>query len=170
MAAASRGERWETVYRRHVVPVYRLMYSRVGNARDAENLTSQVFLAALPRLRTGVSDAEIEEDLVAAAGSVLADHWSARFHVPLTFIDDEQGARELRGQVAPEQRRDRRTGNLPASLPPDHRSILELRFVSGCSIRESATRIGISAGEATTLQYRALRRAGELSAATDQPG
>jgi hypothetical protein len=74
VAPARSGERWVDAYRRHVVPVYRLMHSRVGNAPDAEHLTSQVFLAALPLLQRAVSDAEVEKRLLAEARTALVGH------------------------------------------------------------------------------------------------
>ncbi|MBO0687301.1 MAG: sigma-70 family RNA polymerase sigma factor, partial [Candidatus Dormibacteraeota bacterium] len=42
---------WESVYRDNVVAVYRVLNGRVGNRPDAEDLTMDVFLKALPRLR-----------------------------------------------------------------------------------------------------------------------
>ncbi len=42
---------WESVYRDNVGRLYRLMYARVGNRPDAEDLTSEVFRTALGPLR-----------------------------------------------------------------------------------------------------------------------
>ena len=46
---------WETIYLDNVQRLYRLMYSRVGNRPDAEDLTSEVFMAALEPLRISAS-------------------------------------------------------------------------------------------------------------------
>ena len=42
---------WEEIYRDNVVRLYRLMYAKVGNRPDAEDLTTEVFMAALGPLR-----------------------------------------------------------------------------------------------------------------------
>jgi len=46
---------WESVYRDNVDRLYRLMYARVGNRADAEDLTSEVFSTALQPLRLASS-------------------------------------------------------------------------------------------------------------------
>jgi Sigma-70 region 2 len=64
---------WEGVYRDHVTSIYRLLYYKVGNQHDAEDLTAQVFLEALPRLRASASGGEIHMYLRADdAGRSLA--------------------------------------------------------------------------------------------------
>src|SRR5258708_195551 len=40
---------WDEIYRDNVERLYRLMYSKVGNRPDAEDLTAEVFLAASSR-------------------------------------------------------------------------------------------------------------------------
>jgi len=46
---------WDAIYADNVARVYRLMFAKVGNRPDAEDLTSQVFLAAYSSLRTSRS-------------------------------------------------------------------------------------------------------------------
>ncbi|MDT5244494.1 MAG: hypothetical protein QOD36_1870, partial [Mycobacterium sp.] len=38
---------WDAIYRDNVTWVYRLMYGKVGNQPDAEDLTAEVFMTAL---------------------------------------------------------------------------------------------------------------------------
>jgi RNA polymerase sigma-70 factor (ECF subfamily) len=155
---------WEAVYRDNIVSIYRLMYAKVGNQPDAEDLTSQVFLDSLPHLRPGSSSGEIHRYLMTTAQTVLANHWRRRLGVQLTTLDEEVAAAETGAE--PDEARSagtaRRVHRVLGALPANYRSILELRFLSGCSIRESAARMGISVGNAKVVQHRALRRAAEL--------
>ncbi len=156
---------WEAVYRDNIVSIYRLMYSKVGNQPDAEDLTSQVFLGALPHLRPGASGGEVHRYLLATARTVLADHWRRRMGVELTTLDEETAADPGAGGDTGEataSERVRRVRRVLSALPANHRTVLELRFLSGCSLREASARMGISVGNAKVLQYRALRRAAEL--------
>src|SRR6478735_7154324 len=63
---------WEAVYRDNVERVYRLMFAKVGNRPDAEDLTAEVFLAALRPLRVSASAAEVRAYLLTTARTVLA--------------------------------------------------------------------------------------------------
>jgi RNA polymerase sigma factor (sigma-70 family) len=154
---------WEAVYRDNLASIYRLMYSKVGNQADAEDLTSQVFLGALPHLRPAAYGGEIHRYLLATARTVLADHWRRRLGVQLTTLDEEMvDGVENAGDDARDSSRLHRVRQVLAGLPANYRTILELRFLSGCSVRDAATRMGISVGNAKVLQYRALRRAAEM--------
>ena len=62
---------WESVYRDNVERLYRLMYARGGNRPDAEDLTSEVFRAALGPLRLASSKGEVRAYLLATARTVL---------------------------------------------------------------------------------------------------
>jgi RNA polymerase sigma-70 factor (ECF subfamily) len=55
-----------------------------------------------------------------------------------------------------------RAERLLALLPDNFRSILELRFLRGYSVREAANELGVTESNARVLQFRALRKAAEL--------
>src|SRR5438552_7360611 len=80
---------WEAIYLDNVERLYRLMYSRVGNRPDAEDLTAEVFQAALVPLRVTASKGEVRSYLLATARTVLASHWRRRFGLEVTTINVE---------------------------------------------------------------------------------
>ncbi len=74
---------WDAVYRDNVTWVYRLMYSKVGNQPDAEDLTAEVFMTALKPLRVSATVPEVrkylEDDGAHGARVVLAaTGWAGR--------------------------------------------------------------------------------------------
>src|ERR1700738_3340172 len=66
---------WDDIYLDNVARIYRLMYSKVGNRPDAEDLTAEVFAAALRPLRLSASRGEVRGYLLATAGTVVAGYW-----------------------------------------------------------------------------------------------
>ena len=161
---------WEAAYKDNVGRLYRLMYARVGNRPDAEDLTAEVFRAAMGPLRLAASKGEVRAYLLMTARTVLASHWRDRLGHPVTSIDPERDAQFLddggaAGAVsdAPE-----RVGRLLAALPERYRQILELRFVQASSIKEAAQAMNITVGNAKVLQHRALQMAAKLSTESDQ--
>jgi RNA polymerase sigma-70 factor (ECF subfamily) len=153
---------WDEIYVDNVVRVYRLLYSKVGNRPDAEDLTTEVFLAALGPLRVSASRGEVRGYLTATARTVLAGFWRRRLGVEVTTIDSDQIVADPGPPDAPSDA-PARAGALLAGLPERHRRILELRFLESRSIKESAREMGISIANAKVLQHRALRMAGKGS-------
>ena len=78
---------WEAIYLDNVERLYRIMYSRVGNRADAEDLTAEVFRTALGPLRASASIGEVRAYLLATSRTVLAGHWKRRFGLEVTTID-----------------------------------------------------------------------------------
>jgi RNA polymerase sigma factor (sigma-70 family) len=149
---------WEAIYRDNVERVYRLMFAKVGNRSDAEDLTAEVFLAALRPLRTSASIGEVRAYLLATARTVLAGHWRRTLGTEVTAIDAERLA-EVFGAEPANADAVRRAQEILASLSDRYRQILELRFLQACSVREAAAVMGVSVANAKVLQYRALRQA-----------
>jgi RNA polymerase sigma factor (sigma-70 family) len=149
---------WEAAYRENVVPVYRYVHARTGNRPDAEDVTASVFLRALPRLRAGASAGEVRAYLYATARTVLADHWARHYSVELGLPDEHPAPSE---EAAGDGGVVRATAIL-AQLPSNYREVLELRFLRGYSVRETARTMNVSVTNAKVLQWRALRRAARL--------
>src|SRR5260370_40100151 len=58
--------------------VYAFIYARVGNRADAEDLTQQVAMKSIPRLREGAPARAIRGNLFPTARSWLDGFWSTR--------------------------------------------------------------------------------------------
>ncbi len=156
---------WESVYRDNVDRLYRLMYARVGNRADAEDLTSEVFSTALQPLRLASSKGEVRSYLLVTAKTVLASHWRRRLGLPVTSIDPESDIGYLVEAPGPDHTSDapRRADRILRALPDRYRRILELRFLEACSIKEAASAMGVSVSNAKVLQHRALRMAAQVA-------
>ncbi|WP_433189461.1 RNA polymerase sigma factor [Actinoallomurus sp. CA-150999] len=152
---------WEAIYLDNVHRIYRLMFSKVGNRPDAEDLTAEVFLAALRPLRTSASVGEVRAYLLATARSVLAAHWRRTLGHEITAIDIERVAADF-GRPPEDGRSPERVARILSALPDRYRRVLELRFLRSYSIREAARELGVSVGNAKVLQHRALRLAAEV--------
>ena len=155
---------WESVYRDNIDRLYRLMYARVGNRPDAEDLTSEVFRTALGPLRLASSKGEVRSYLLVTAQTVLAAHWRRTLGVPVTSIDPQSDLDSLAEPAGPEDVGDapERAGRILAALPDRYRRILELRFLEACTIKEAAQAMNISVSNAKVLQHRALRMAAKV--------
>jgi RNA polymerase sigma factor (sigma-70 family) len=161
---------WESVYRDNVERLYRLMYARVGNRPDAEDLTSEVFRTALGPLRLASSKGEVRSYLLATARTVLASHWRRRLGTPVTSIDPDLDLVFLADPAGPNQASEapNRVARILAALPDRYRRILELRFLEASSIKEAAHTMDISLSNAKVLQHRALQMATKIGLELDQ--
>nr|WP_240521702.1 sigma-70 family RNA polymerase sigma factor [Amycolatopsis vastitatis] len=158
---------WEAVYRDNVDRVYRLMFSKVGNRPDAEDLTTEVFLTALRPLRVSASVGEVRAYLLATARTVLAGHWRRTLGREITTLDEE---RDIAGFEAGTVEAGTVDPGTPAraeailgQLPERYGRILRLRFLQACSLKEAAAELGTTVGNAKVLQHRALRQAAQLA-------
>ncbi|HEV7535733.1 MAG TPA: RNA polymerase sigma factor, partial [Acidimicrobiia bacterium] len=135
---ADRYADWREVYDDNVVRIHRLMYAKVGNRPDAEDLTAEVFLAALGPLRLSVSRGEVRAYLLRTAQTVLASFWRRRLGVEVTTIELSAAPPLPAGAPAPAPADDggggvatQRAHRILAALPDRYRRVLELRFVEG---------------------------------------
>lgn len=152
---------WDALYRDNVTWVYRLMYGKVGNQPDAEDLTAEVFMTVLKPLRVSATVPEVRKYLKMTARTVLASYWRDRMGREITTIDEDlpdDSEQELIESDAPARARD-----VLEKLPDNYRRILELRFLQAYSVKEAASQMGVSVANAKVLQHRALQTAARIS-------
>jgi len=140
--------------------VYAFIYARVGNRADAEDLTQQVAMKAIPRLRQGAPASAIRGYLFATARSVLGGFWSTRLGL---------SEAELREDLAlaappptPSEDRTETVQQILSQLSDNYRRVLELRFLHGYSLKEVAAEMNSTVGAIKVMQLRALRAAGKV--------
>lgn len=157
-AAVAVYPNWESVYQDNVVGIYQLVFRKVGNPADAEDLAEEVLMQTLKTLRLPAPVPTVRAYLVKTARTVLADHWRRHYAARDAAAELEQVPLEIGLNPDATERAQR----LLALLPDNFRSILELRFLRGYSVREAATELGVSESNARVLQFRALRKAAQF--------
>src|SRR5260370_18859753 len=69
--------------------VFAFIYARVGNRADTEDLTQQVAMKAIPRLRQGAPASAIRGYLFATSRSGLGGFWSPRLGLSEAQLHDD---------------------------------------------------------------------------------
>ena len=144
--------------------VYAFIYARVGNRADAEDLTQQVALKAIPRLRQGAPASAIRGYLFATARSVLGAFWSTRLGLSEAELHEDLAL----AQPAPPSQSHSEEGvervqAILAELSDNYRRVLELRFLHGYSLKEVAAEMKSTVGAIKVMQLRALRAAAKVN-------
>lgn len=141
------------LYRRYVTPIYRYLFSRVGNEADAQDLTAQVFLEALEGLHRYHDRGNFAAWLFTIARRRAADHYRRRSPLPLDDTPEPNDDNDPLSHVIEHEALDRLTG-LIAQLDDDQRDLLRLRFAAGLTFGQ----IGIILGRREAAVKMAVHR------------
>jgi RNA polymerase sigma-70 factor (ECF subfamily) len=132
------------LYRKYALPIYRYLYSRTGNANDAEDLTSQVFLDALDHLARFNGNGNFAAWLFTIARRRSIDHYRRR--KPQQELDE--GLSEEGTQGSQLDTRFIETEELKIlveqvkQLDEREQELLRLRFAAGLSYPAMAKLLG----------------------------
>jgi RNA polymerase sigma factor (sigma-70 family) len=141
--------------------VYAFIYARVGNRPDAEDLTQQVAMKAIPRLRQGAPASAIRGYLFATARSVLGGFWSTRLGLSEAELREDLDLAAPPGPPPSEENADT-VHQILGQLSDNYRRVLELRFLHGYSLKEVAAEMNSTVGAIKVMQLRALRAAAKV--------
>jgi RNA polymerase sigma-70 factor (ECF subfamily) len=139
--------------------VYAFLFRRVGNRADAEDLTQQVALKAVPRLDPDASRESIRGYLFRVARTELAGHWATRFGLPQQSLEEDVFANLDRAVESGSASAIDLAARILRRLPDNYAKVLELRFLRNYSAREVAREMGTTPGNVRIMQLRALRAA-----------
>lgn len=147
------------LYRRYVTPVYRYLYSRVGNAADAEDLTAQTFIAALEGLSGYRERGSFAAWLFTIAHHKAADHHRQQHpHLPLDEALDSPGDGENPLTCMMQAEALQRLATLVAGLEEGKQELLRLRFAAGLTYGQMATVLGSSEGAVKMAVHRLVNQ------------
>lgn len=142
--------------------VYAFLVRRVGNRADAEDLTQQVALKAVPRLDPAASPHSIRGYLFQVARTELAEHWASRFWLPQLALDEDVFAGPEEIDETHDSSAVELAKRILGALPENYARVLELRFLRNYSAREVAREMGTTPGNVRIMQLRALRAAARV--------
>lgn len=160
VAAARAGQAWALteIWQRHAAAV--TGYLRGRGARDAEDLTSDVFLGVFERLqRFHGDDDDLRAFVFTIAHHRLVDdvRRRARRGDPIAYDADTDGRTHASAETeALDRLGSRQVEELLESLSPDQRDVVLLRVVADLSLEQTAEVVGKRVGAVKALQHRAL--------------
>jgi RNA polymerase sigma-70 factor (ECF subfamily) len=153
--AAYDAEAWHDLFEAYHARLYRYAFVRTWDESAAEDIAAEVFEAAILGIgRYEQRGVPIGAWLYRIAANLVADHLNRRRkrpQVPLAAVEAsarwEQDDLDARLDVMTAVR----------GLTPEQRDVLLLRFMTDCSIAETATILGRTQGAVKQLQLRAVR-------------
>ena len=157
---AQPNEAFAELYRRHVNRVYRYLLARTGSVQDAQDITSQTFLAALEGISSYRKEAGFAAWLLGIARRKLADHY--RYHygqINALSLDDAETSAQAdplpEDRVSEHLQLERVLGVL-RTLPPDRAEALTLHIFGELTPAEIGQVMGKSSAAVRMLIHRAL--------------
>ncbi len=153
-------EAFGALYEKYVDRIYTYVYYRMGDAREAEDLTARVFYRALAHISSyDQRGAPFVAWLYRIAHNLIANWRRDRSRHPELPLDALIGAhtREATPQAQAESAENRRA-LLEAirRLPPERQQLLILKFVDDLSNVEIGQVLGRSEGAIKSLYHRTL--------------
>lgn len=146
------------LYKLYVEPVFRYLYSRVGNVHEAEDITAQAFLVAFESFDRFREDRHFASWLFTIARNKAMDHFRQKKN--LSSIDEAANIPvendPLYGVIQLEQMA--ALSKLIQALPEEDRELLRLRFLAAMSFPEIAHFLHRNEGAVKKSIYRLLAR------------
>lgn len=148
------------IYDRYAAPIYRYLYRFVGDAAQAEDLTSDVFLKLLQVLDTAQAPCEqLQGWLYRVAHNLATDWFRSHGRRVATSLDEDLIADDNLPAANLEKRQLQKQLRIALGrLTADQQRVILLRFGEGFKLGEVARLLDKSEGAVKILQHRAVQR------------
>lgn len=157
-AAQSDPAAFGRLYDRYLQPVYRYLYSRLGDVHSAEDVTSQTFIAAYEALSKYREQGQFTAWLFRIARSKMNDHFRRnRYEVELEAAERMAAGEDALGSLIHDEELIR-LRSVIKSLNPEEQDLIRLRYVADLSFIEIADLLGKREDAVKKTLYRLLAR------------
>jgi len=148
------------IYDRYAEPIYRYLYRFLGDAAQAEDLTSEVFLKLLQVLGTAKAPREqLPGWLYGVAHNLATDWFRSNSRRPaVSLAEDLVADGSLPSAVLEKQQMQKQLRAALRQLTADQQRVILLRFGEGFQLGKVAQLLGKSEGAVKLLQHRAVQR------------
>ena len=160
LAAQARddSEAFAELYRRHVLSIYRYHLAHTGNVRDAEDLTSQTFMAALEGIRSFRGTAPYITWLIGIASRKRALFFRGqKAHIPLDAALHLPASGPATDKAAGQRFQMDQVLDALRNISRDRAEAVILCFFSGLSTAEAGLVLGKSEAAIRMLVSRGLQ-------------
>ncbi len=153
-------EAFAQLYRAYLKPIYAYLLAQVGNGEDAQDLTSQTFLAALQGIDRYRGESKFSSWLFGIARNKCADHFRQRRAagpgLDIDVADSQAAADPPLDELAQQNSRYEALARHSRALPADQAEALRLRIFAGLSAAEAGQVMGKSEAAVKMLVHRAV--------------
>ncbi len=166
LARRGDAEAFGALYDHYNTAVYRFIYFRVNSTALAEDLVSETFFRALRSMSSFQwQGKDFGAWLMTIARNLVIDHYKSG-RTRLETVTNDFTGREGHSDGPETEVLAELTSDILRTalsrLPAEQQECLVLRFLSGCSIAETAKALGRSEGAVKQLQLRAIRNLAKI--------
>jgi len=153
------AEAWRQLFEEQYQRVYHYAYLRTGNAAEADDVASSVFVEAVKGIQSfQYRGAPVAAWLFRIAHNETVDALKRRSRGATRSLDNPAAGERLQARDEQTSRDDwRDAADALGRLKQEHREVLTLRLVEGHSVQEVARMLGKSEGAVKVMQMRALK-------------
>lgn len=149
---------FSALYERYATQVYRYLLVRVGNVHDAQDLTSQTFMAAMKGLKSYQGQSPFAAWLLGIARNKAADLFRQRR--PLSELDEAVETADSGDEmedILDRQMAVEKVARKLQTISPDRAEALSLRLFGGLEVAEIAQMMEKQESAVRMLVFRGLR-------------